>query len=171
MNDFATKREKPTAREYLDESLDQVVERLNNNPNGFQSEAALIQAVITVRAAKISERLANRLNWLTALLIVATVCLAVVPFLIPSIEKKQLEAQLGAQARLIEVQTDQILQLAHTVSNLTEEQNKLAAQVQNYNSLRPLQRRIVQFAAAAVPYHTPACYQLPRIFFIQEICR
>ena len=47
MSDFATKKQEPSAKEYLEASLDQVVERLNNNPNGHQSEEALIQAVIT----------------------------------------------------------------------------------------------------------------------------
>lgn len=133
MNDFATKKQKPTAKEYLETSLDQVVERLNNNPGGYQSEEALIQAVITVRAAKINERLAYRLNCLTGILAFATLCLVVVPFLVPSIEKKQLEAQLNVQAQLIELQRGQIAQLAHSVSNLAEEQGKLSAQVEKHN--------------------------------------
>ncbi|MFP2770813.1 hypothetical protein [Oceanisphaera sp. KMM 10153] len=138
MSDFATKKQKPSAKEYLEASLDQVVERLNNNPNGHKSEEALIQAVITVRAAKINERLSHRLNWLTGMLVLATICLVAVPFIAPSIEKKQIEAQISSQATLIESQNAKLEQLAQTISKLAQEQGTLAAEVEKHNkALQP----------------------------------
>lgn len=140
-NDFATRKSKPTAKEYLDAPLDLVVERLNNNPCGLQSEEAFIQAVITVRAAKINERLASKLNCLTGALAVATFCLVIIPFFVPSIEKKQLEAQLSAQAKLIEVQKVQISQLEQSVSKITEKYGKIVAQVEEHNKALQLTPR------------------------------
>ena len=138
MSDFATKKQEPSAKEYLGASLDQVVERLNNNPNGHQSEEALIQAVITVRAAKINERLSQRLNCLTAILVLATICLVVVPFIAPSIERKQIEAQLSSQATLIEGQNARLEQLARSISKLAQEQSSLADEVEKHNkALQP----------------------------------
>jgi len=138
MSDFATKKQKPSAKEYLEASLDRVVERLNNNPNGHPSEKALIQAVITVRAAKINERLSRGLNCLTAMLVIATICLVAVPFTAPSIEKKQIEAQLSSQASLIESQNARLEQLTQSISDLTQEQSALAAEVEKHNkALQP----------------------------------
>jgi len=138
MSDFATKRQKPSAKEYLEASLDQVVERLNNNPNGYQSEEALIQAVITVRAAKINERLSHRLNCLTGMLVLATVCLVAVPFIAPSIEKKQIEAQVSSHATLIESQNAKLEQFAQSISKLAQEQGALAVEVEKHNkALQP----------------------------------
>lgn len=138
MSDFATKKKKPSAEEYLEVSLDQVVERLNKNPNRHQSEEALIQAVITVRAAKINERLSRGLNCLTAMLVLATICLVAVPFIVPSIEKKQIESQLNSQAHLIESQKEKLEQLVQSMSKLTQEQSTLAAEVEKHSkTLQP----------------------------------
>lgn len=138
MNHFATKTNKPTAQEYLNAPLDQVVERLNNNPSGHQSEEALIQSVITVRAAKVNERLSKRLNWLTGILALATVGLAVAPFLTPSFEKQKLEEKIADQARVIDHQRDRITQLLSSVEGLAEKQRQLSVEVEKHNqALQP----------------------------------
>jgi hypothetical protein len=104
-SDFATKQEKPTAQEYLEMPLEEVIERLNNNPCGLKSEEEFIHAVILVRAAKINERLTRRLNWLTGIMAVATVLLVIVPFFVPTFEKVQLEKKLNIQNSRIDTQS------------------------------------------------------------------
>ncbi len=133
MNDFATQTKKPTAKEYLEVTLDEVVERLNNNPNGHESEEGFVQAVLTVRAAKINERLSRTLNCLTGLLAVATICLVVVPFVAPSLAQRQLNEKIGGQARLIETQKDKTEELQSSISELTRKQSELADDIQRHN--------------------------------------
>ena len=133
MSDFATQTKKPTAKEYLEVPLDKVVERLNNNPNGHKSEEGFVQAVLMVRAAKINERLSRRLNCLTGLLVVATICLVAVPFVAPPLAQSQLNEKLEVQARLIKTQKDEIEQLQSSISELTRKQGEIANEIQVHN--------------------------------------
>ena len=94
MTSFAEKIEKPTADEYLNVGLDAVLDRLNKNPNGLQSEAEFVSAVITVRNAMIAEQLNKRLVCLTGVVAIATVLLVAVPFLAPSLEYTRLESKI-----------------------------------------------------------------------------
>lgn len=48
MSDFATKTSKPTAVEYLAASEAELLDRLNINPTGHQSEFPFIQSVIAL---------------------------------------------------------------------------------------------------------------------------
>lgn len=94
MTSFAEKIEKPTTDEYLKVGLDAVLDRLNKNPNGLQSEAEFVSAVITVRNAMIAEQLNKRLVCLTGVVAIATVLLVAVPFLAPSLEYTRLESKI-----------------------------------------------------------------------------
>ena len=94
MKSFAEKREKPTTDEYLKVGLNEVLDRLNKNPNSLQSEEAFVSAVITVRNAIITEKLNKRLVCLTAIVAIATVLLIGVPFLVPSFEAQKLDAKI-----------------------------------------------------------------------------
>jgi gamma-glutamylcysteine synthetase len=85
VNSFAEKMEKPTTDEYLKVGLEEVLDRLNKNPNGLQSEAEFVSAVITVRYAIITEKLNRRLVCLTGIVAIATVLLVAVPFITPSL--------------------------------------------------------------------------------------
>lgn len=141
MSNFTTKTQKPSAREYLDASLDDVVERLNNNPAGLQSEEALIHAVLTVRLAKINESLSQRLNFLTAILAFATICLVVVSFLVPSLEKQQLVERINQQSQLIEQQKININHIAETVSALKKGKEEFKEKMNEHNKpLLPTQK-------------------------------
>lgn len=86
MNSFADKKQKPTTDEYLTVGLNEVLDRLNKNPNGLQSEAEFVSAVITVRNAMITEKLNRRLVFLTGVVAIATALLVAVPFFSPSLE-------------------------------------------------------------------------------------
>lgn len=94
MNSFADKKEKPLTDEYLKVGLNEVLDRLNKNPNGLQSEAEFISAAITVRNAMITEKLNKWLICLTGVLAIATVLLVAVPFITPSIESQRLESKI-----------------------------------------------------------------------------
>lgn len=99
MNSFADKKQKPTTEEYLKVGLNEVLDRLNKNPNGLQSEEAFVSAVITVRNAMITEKLTKWLVCLTAVVAIATVLLVAVPFIAPSLEAQKLES------KIVDVQT------------------------------------------------------------------
>jgi uncharacterized protein YlxW (UPF0749 family) len=92
-SDFTLKKKIPSTDEYLTAPLEKVLERLNNNPNGNQSEDSFIQAVITVRNAKASEKL-------TLLIAIATFLLILVPFFVPTLDKKELESNFEKKDEL-----------------------------------------------------------------------
>lgn len=93
---FPDRREKPSTKEYLDASLEEVLDRLNKNPNGLESEAAFINSVITVRHARVIEKLNKRLVRLTGVAAIATAVLVFVPFVVPSLEAQRLEAKVDS---------------------------------------------------------------------------
>lgn len=88
---FAYKKEKPTIKEYLNADFEAVLDRLNNNPSSLDSEAGFIDAVITVRHAKVIERLNRLLVLLTGIASAATAALVFVPFFDPSLEAQKLD--------------------------------------------------------------------------------
>jgi len=147
MNDFAIKKGKPSAEEYLAESLENILRRLNNNPSGNQSEEAFIQSVIMVRAAMLNEEHSKKLNCytrciavFTLFLVIATIALVVVPFIVPSIDKKQLELQLSSQAKLIDSHNVRIEQLTQSLSMFVQDQEILAGKIQA--TTQPLTRPV-----------------------------
>jgi hypothetical protein len=80
MSEFATKQGKPTAAEYLAATEAELLDRLNRNPGGNQSEFPFIQSVIAVRTAE-SQRKTNEVLVLqTRYLVYATwaVCAATI---------------------------------------------------------------------------------------------
>ncbi len=85
---FIYDKKKPETTEYLKRSLDDVLARLNQNPNSCQSEEAVIQGVITIRNAKASERL-------TLAIALATFLLVLVPFFVPALDKKELQSDIA----------------------------------------------------------------------------
>ena len=94
MNSFADNKQKPTTDEYLKVGLDEVLDRLNKNPNGSQSEEAFVSAVITVRNAMITEKLTKWLVCLTGVVATATALLVAAPFIAPSLEAQKLESKI-----------------------------------------------------------------------------
>lgn len=142
VNSFADKTQKPTTAEYLRAGLDEVLDRLNKNPNGLQSEANFISAVITIRNAKITEKLNRRLVCLTGVVAVATVLLVVVPFFAPSLEYERLESKIeNAQTRY---------------DNLQAENNSLKGEVQELRqSLSELNNQVENITLAAQKRSVP----------------
>lgn len=80
MSDFATKTSKPTAAEYLAASEAELLDRLNRNPTGHQSEFPFIQSVIAVRTAESQRKTNEELVRQTRFLVYATwaVCAATI---------------------------------------------------------------------------------------------
>ena len=77
MNDFATKK-KPTAEEYLAASEASLIERLNNNPGGNESEFPFIKAVLDVRTAESHRKTNERLVLATWALCVVTLAVSII---------------------------------------------------------------------------------------------
>lgn len=98
---FADKKEKPSIKEYLSADLSEVLDRLNKNPSRLESEAAFIDAVITVRHARIIERLNMLLVVLTGVAAAATAALVFVPFFTPSLEPQRVNAKIGELQRKV----------------------------------------------------------------------
>ncbi|MDO8358108.1 MAG: hypothetical protein Q7U76_17155 [Nitrospirota bacterium] len=131
MNSFADKKQNPTTEEYLEVGLNEVLDRLNKNPNGSQSEEAFISAVITVRNAMVTERLTKWLVCLTAVVAIATVLLVAVPFIAPSLEAQKLESKIAdTQAAYNGLQVESTA-LKREVLELKQALSVLNGQVQN----------------------------------------
>ncbi len=81
-NDFSTKKTKPTAKEYLEATELQLLERLNNNPCSItdKSEFSFIQSLITIRTAENHKQTNKELVKQTQSLVYATwaVCIATI---------------------------------------------------------------------------------------------
>jgi hypothetical protein len=129
---FPDKKEKPTTEEYLNADLDDVLDRLNKNPNSLESEAEFIGAVITVRHARIIEKLNNRLVLLTGIAAFATAVLVFVPFFTPSLEAQRLDIKVGSMQKAIndlkaesELLKQQVQQLKHAISALSNQPRDL----------------------------------------------
>ena len=129
---FPDKKEKPTTEEYLNADLNNILARLNNNPNNLESEAEFIAAVITVRHARIIEKLNNRLVLLTGIAAFATTVLVFVPFFTPSLEAQRLHAKVGRTQKAIndlkaesELLKQQVQRLKHTISALSKQPRDL----------------------------------------------
>ena len=59
MSDFANKSKQPSAKEYLEASEAELIDRLNKNPGNLESEFPFIQSVIAARTAE-SQRKTNK---------------------------------------------------------------------------------------------------------------
>lgn len=122
---FPDRREKPSTKEYLGATLEDILDRLNKNPNGLESEAAFITAVITVRHARVIEKLNKRLVYLTGVAAIATAVLVFVPFVVPSLEAQRLEAKvvstqtamsgLKAESQLLKQEVQELRDLLTTL--------------------------------------------------------
>jgi dynactin complex subunit len=81
-DDFSTKKKKPEAKEYLEATELQLLERLNNDPCSItdKSEFPFIQSVIAIRTAENHKKTNEELVKQTQLLVYATwaVCLATI---------------------------------------------------------------------------------------------
>lgn len=145
MSSFADKKEKPTTDEYLKVDLNEVLDRLNKNPNGLQSEAEFVSTVITVRNAMITEKLSRRLVFLTSVVAVATALLVAVPFFAPSLEYQRLESKIeNSQAAYNNLQTEN-LSLKNEVQELRQAFSALNNQVKNITlcASRTAQKRTI----------------------------
>lgn len=71
-NNFATKDTKPTAKEYLEATEAQLIERMNDNPGNLDSEFPFIKAVLDVKTATSIQETNKRLVSQTRNLVVAT---------------------------------------------------------------------------------------------------
>ena len=80
MSDFATKTTKPTAAQYLAATEAELLDRLNRNPSGNESEFPFIQSVIAVRTAESHRKTNQELVRYTRNLVYATwaVCAATI---------------------------------------------------------------------------------------------
>ena len=131
MNSFADKKQKPTTDEYLKVGLNEVLDRLNKNPNGLQSEEAFVSAVITVRNAMITEKLTKRLVCLTGVVAIATALLVAIPFIAPSLEAQKLESKIvDTQAACNGLQIESAA-LKREVLELKQALSVLSGQVEN----------------------------------------
>lgn len=160
---FANKKEKPTTKEYLNADFEAVLDRLNKNPSSQESEASFIDAVITVRHAKIIERLNRRLVLLTGIAAVATAALVFVPFFDPSLEAQRLEARIGGlQEEVNAIKADnkslreELPQQKHAVSVSSSKSADLSA--------RSVRAAPVQMPAIQLLKPLPVCHSLRRAF-------
>jgi dynactin complex subunit len=91
-DDFSTKKTKPTAKEYMEATDLQLLERLNNNPcsNTDKSEFPFIQSLIEIRTAENHKKTNEKLVKQTQSLVYATwgVCLVTILAVIFSVIKK-----------------------------------------------------------------------------------
>jgi hypothetical protein len=123
--DFADRTTKPTAKKYLEQPLDKIIDRLNKNPCDAESEFPFIQSVIAVRAALLTEHRAKRLNWFTSIVAVATVALIFVPFLAPSAENARTYVLIADQQATLDKNSSEINRLKLLVARLTNRERRL----------------------------------------------
>lgn len=133
MNSFAEKKEIPTTDEYLQVSLNEVLDRLNKNPSGVQSEEAFVHAVITVRNAMITEKLTKWLIGLTAVVAIATALLVVVPFIASSLEAEKMESKIAEVQAVYEGMQLEVIALKNEVLELKQALSVLNNQVQKHS--------------------------------------
>ncbi|MBU4486751.1 MAG: hypothetical protein KKD38_07455 [Candidatus Delongbacteria bacterium] len=76
--DFATKTTIPTTEEYEKASISQILDRLNRNPKGLESESSFIQALLLVKIAENSEKQTRNLVFGTWALVIVTIGFAIV---------------------------------------------------------------------------------------------
>ncbi len=81
MSDFALKTSKPTAAEYLAATEAELLDRLNRNPSGHDSEFPFIQSIIAVRTAESQRKTNEELVLQTRRLVYATWAICVVTLL------------------------------------------------------------------------------------------
>ncbi|PXW87673.1 hypothetical protein C8R34_11089 [Nitrosomonas sp. Nm84] len=133
MNSFAEKKEIPTTDEYLKVSLNEVLDRLNKNPSGVQSEEAFVHAVITVRNAMITEKLTKWLIGLTAVVAIATALLVVVPFIASSLEDEKMESKIAETQAVHESMQLEVVALKSEVLELKQALSVLNNQMQKHS--------------------------------------
>jgi hypothetical protein len=130
MTDFATRNSRPTTKEYLEEDLETVLDRQNQNPLGQQSEDYFISSVIAVRAAKINEKLGKRLMWLYFVIASATALLVLVPFFAPSFEAKMHSKRLDEMSKEYTIAKTSRMHNAAEVAHLKRQIIELEARLE-----------------------------------------
>lgn len=133
MDSFAEIKKIPTTDEYLKVSLDEVLDRLNKNPSGVQSEEAFIHAVITVRNAMITEKLTKCLIGLTAVVAIATALLVVAPFIASSLEAEKMESKIAETQAVHEGMQLEVIVLKNEVLELKQALSVLNTQMQKHS--------------------------------------
>lgn len=133
MSSFTEKKEIPTTDEYLKVSLNEVLDRLNKNPSGVQSEEAFVHAVITVRNAMITEKLTKWLIGLTAVVAIATALLVVVPFIASSLEAEKMESKIAETQAAHEGMQLEVMALKNEVLELKQALSVLNNQMQKHS--------------------------------------
>lgn len=133
MNPFSERKEIPTTDEYLKVSLNEVLDRLNKNPSGVQSEEAFVHAVITVRNAMITEKLTKWLIGLTAVVAIATALLVVVPFIASSFETEKMESKIAEIQAVHEDTQLEVIALKNEVLELKQALSVLNNQMQKHS--------------------------------------
>ncbi len=133
MSSFTEKKEIPTTDEYLKVSLNEVLDRLNKNPSGVQSEEAFVHAVITVRNAMITEKLTKWLIGLTAVVAIATALLVVVPFIASSLEAEKMESKIAETQAVHEGMQLEVMALKNEVLELKQALSVLNDQMQKHS--------------------------------------
>lgn len=133
MNSFTEKKEIPTTDEYLKVSLNEVLDRLNKNPSGVQSEEAFVHAVITVRNAMITEKLTKWLIGLTAVVAIATALLVVVPFIASSLEAEKMESKIAETQAVHESMQHEVIALKNEMLELKQALSVLNDQIQKHS--------------------------------------
>lgn len=133
MNSFAERKEIPTTDEYLKVSLNEVLDRLNKNPSGVQSEEAFVHAVITVRNAMITEKLTKWLIGLTAVVAIATALLVVAPFIASSLEAEKMESKIAETQAVREGMQLEVIVLKNEVLELKQALSVLNNQMQKHS--------------------------------------
>ena len=91
---------KLTAKEYLSNDIESVIDQLNNS--SAQSEMPFVQAVLTARATISSEKQTRQMVFLTGAMVFATLLLVIVPFIVRYLENDQLKDIINKQATRIE---------------------------------------------------------------------
>jgi len=133
VSSFTEKKEIPTTDEYLKVSLNEVLDRLNKNPSGVQSEEAFVHAVITVRNAMITEKLTKWLIGLTAVVAIATALLVVVPFIASSLEAEKMESKIAETQAVHEGMQLEVMALKNEVLELKQALSVLNDQMQKHS--------------------------------------
>lgn len=114
-------------------SLNEVLDRLNKNPSGVQSEEAFVHAVITVRNAMITEKLTKWLIGLTAVVAIATALLVVAPFIAPSLEAEKMESKIAETQAVYQGMQLEVIALKNEVLELKQALSVLNNQVQKHS--------------------------------------
>lgn len=81
-NDFSTKTDTPSTAEYLKASIEEILDRLNKNPKGLESENGFIQAILMTKIAQNNIKQTRNLVFGTWALVAVTMFVAIVQIIV-----------------------------------------------------------------------------------------